>query len=432
MPILGLTPSVKPQRPAHFDIEKVIRPNILSLHPYRCARDDYQDGILLDANENSQGHSISLLGKTEELLSVLDANLHRYPDPSHDHIKARIAQLRSLPDPKHVFLGVGSDEVIDLLMRVCVTPGREKILITPPTYGMYTVCAHVNDVGIVRCNLNLNGDHGEGGENGRFSLVVNDIKAAASSDPTIKLIFLCSPGNPTGTLISLESLRSLLEYEPFKGIIVVDEAYIDFAGEDASAVSLIKDFGNLCVMQTLSKSFGLAGIRWVVLFLTVGRCALSGENHDLSLGLALAQPPLIQILTNTKAPYNVSTPTAQLALAALEQPSLAIMREKITLLLDSRKELAQSLAGLSYLGLGPIIGGNDANFLVVPVVDRVTRIPDNGRSQKVYKVLAEENGVVVRYRGGEPGCPGCLRITVGTPEENKVLLEKLQNVLEVL
>ncbi|KAI6121945.1 pyridoxal phosphate-dependent transferase [Pisolithus sp. B1] len=411
MPILGLAPSVQPQRPAHFDIEKVIRPNILSLHPYRCARDDYQEGILLDANENSQGHSISLLGKTEELLSVLDANLHRYPDPSHDHIKARIAQLRSLPDPKHVFLGVGSDEVIDLLMRVCVTPGCEKILITPPTYGMYTVCAHVNDVGIVRCNLNLNGDHGEGGENGRFSLVVNDIKAAVSSDPTIKLIFLCSPGNPTGTLISLESLRSLLEYEPFKGIIVVDEAYIDFAGEDASAVSLIKDFGNLCVMQTLSKSFGLAGIR---------------------LGLALAQPPLIQILTNTKAPYNVSTPTAQLALAALEQPSLATMREKITFLLDSRKELVQSLSGLGYLGLGPIIGGNDANFLVVPVVDKVTRIPDNGRSQRVYKVLAEENGVVVRYRGGEPGCAGCLRITVGTPEENKVLLQKLRSVLEVL
>ncbi|KAI6021676.1 pyridoxal phosphate-dependent transferase [Pisolithus microcarpus] len=376
MPILGLAPSVKPQRPAHFDIEKVIRPNILSLHPYRCARDDYQKGILLDANENSQGHSISLLGKTEELLSVLDADLHRYPDPSHDHIKARIAQLRSLPDPKHVFLGVGSDEVIDLLMRVCVTPGREKILITPPTYGMYTVCAHVNDVGIVRCNLNLSGDHGEGGENGRFSLSVNDIKAAVSSDPTIKLIFLCSPGNPTGTLISLESLRSLLEYEPFKGIVV---AYIDFAGEDASAVSLIKDFGNLCVMQTLSKSFGLAA--WA---------------------FALAQPPLIQILTNTKAPYNISTPTAQ-------------------------EELAQSLAGLSHLGLGPIIGGNHANFLVVPVVDKTME-----GSQRVYKVLAEENGVVVRYRGGEPGCTGCLRITVGTPEENRVLLEKLRNVLEVL
>ncbi|KAI6131454.1 pyridoxal phosphate-dependent transferase [Pisolithus croceorrhizus] len=343
MPILGLAPSVQPQRPAHFDIEKVIRPNILSLHPYR----------------------------------------------------SRIAQLRSLPDPKH-------DEVIDLLMRVCVTPGCEKILITPPTYGMYTVCAHVNDVGIVRCNLNLNGDHGEGGENGRFSLVVNDIKAAVSSDPTIKLIFLCSPGNP---------YRNIDIPRPFKGIIVVDEAYIDFAGEDASAVSLIKDFGNLCVMQTLSKSFGLAGIR---------------------LGLALAQPPLIQILTNTKGALqclHTNSPVGSRCLGAAFSCNYA---RKDNISLDSRKELVQSLSGLGYLGLGPIIGGNDANFLVVPVVDKVTRIPDNGRSQRVYKVLAEENGVVVRYRGGEPGCAGCLRITVGTPEENKVLLQKLRSVLEVL
>ncbi|KAG6330618.1 hypothetical protein ID866_8471 [Astraeus odoratus] len=411
MGILGLGPTTERQKPAHFDIEKVIRPNILSLHPYRCARDDYQEGILLDANENALGHSISALGQSEELLSVLEANLHRYPDPSFDHIKFRIAQLRALPSEKHVFLGVGSDEVIDLLMRVCVVPGREKILITPPTYGMYAVCAHVNDIGVVRCNLNLSGEHGEGGENGRFSLVVDNIKAAVTSDPTIKLIFLCSPGNPSGTLISLKSIRSLLDYEPFKGIVVVDEAYIDFAGEGVSTVSLIKEYGNLCVMQTLSKSFGLAGIR---------------------LGIALAQPPLIQVLTNTKAPYNISTPTAKLAMAALGDPSLKIMRQKIRTLLDSRKILAQSLAGLSHLGLGSIIGGNDANFLMVPVLNKETSMPDNGRSQAVYKALAEKNGVVVRYRGGEAGCTGCLRITIGTEEENELLLEQLQKVLEVL
>lgn len=172
MGILGLAPSSEPQKPAHFDIEKVIRPNILSLHPYRCARDDYQEGILLDANENALGHSIL---KSEEHLPALDADLHRYPDPSHDRIKSRIAELRSLPDTKHVFLGVGSDEVIDLIMRVCVAPGREKILITPPTYGMYAVCAQVNDIGIVRCNLNLSGERGEGGKDGRFSLLVEDV-----------------------------------------------------------------------------------------------------------------------------------------------------------------------------------------------------------------------------------------------------------------
>ena len=156
MPILGLSPSLGPLAPAHFDIEKVIRPNILALHPYRCARDDYQEGILLDANENALGHSIP--GGDSHLpsdfQSTLDLELNRYPDPSHPTIKARIANLRGLPKingAEHIFLGVGSDEVIDLLMRVCVIPGgKEKIITTPPTYGMYAVCAQVNDIGIVK------------------------------------------------------------------------------------------------------------------------------------------------------------------------------------------------------------------------------------------------------------------------------------------
>jgi len=184
MAILGLAPSSTPTRPAHFDIERVIRPNILALHPYRCARDDYSTGILLDANENALGHSISaeptpqLNGNYSpaEIDPILGLDLHRYPDPSHPKIKERIAELRSLPGTDHVFLGVGSDEVIDLLMRVCVAPGREKILITPPTYGMYSVCAQVNDVGIVKVNLELTAEGGEGGEKGRFSLRVDEVR----------------------------------------------------------------------------------------------------------------------------------------------------------------------------------------------------------------------------------------------------------------
>ena len=176
MPILGLAPSSEPTKPAHFDIERVIRDNILALHPYRCARDDYQDGMLLDANENALGHSIEASSQIPpELQRTLGANLNRYPDPSHDEIKSRIATLRGLPSGKHVFLGVGSDEVIDLIMRVCVAPAREKILITPPTYGMYGVCAQVNDIGIVRCHLNLSGSEGEGGERGRSSLLVEPV-----------------------------------------------------------------------------------------------------------------------------------------------------------------------------------------------------------------------------------------------------------------
>ncbi|KAG6867517.1 hypothetical protein C0993_001780 [Termitomyces sp. T159_Od127] len=409
MPLHGLPASSAPLQPAHFDIERAVRPNILALHPYRCARDDYQHGVLLDANENALGHSI--VPETQD--DTLALPLHGYPDPSHPGIKARIAALRGLPGPQNVFLGVGSDEVIDLLQRVCVAPGKEKILITPPTYGMYAVCAQVNDVGVVKVPLQLGGEHGEGGERGRFSLRVDEVKKAIDADPSIRLIHLCSPGNPTGTLISLSAIRSILEYPSFTGVVVVDEAYIDFAGAtDHSAVSLISEFANLVVMQTLSKGFGLAAIR---------------------LGIALAQPPLIQVLTNTKAPYNVSTPTATLALTALSPASLALTQTKIQTLLAGRAGLLTSLAGLADLGVGPAIGGNDANFVVVPILSRSgDGRPDNKRALAVYKSLAEEKGVVVRYRGGEMGCEGAIRITVGSEEENAFLLQKLKEVLTVL
>ena len=156
MPILGLPPSSEPVYPAHFDIETAIRPNILALHPYRCARDDYQEGILLDANENALGHSIS--ANSDSLIDdFLQLNLNRYPDPAQVQIKQRLAELRGVKGPENIFLGVGSDEVIDLLMRVCVAPGKESVLITPPTYGMYSVCAQVNDVGVVKVPLNVEG-----------------------------------------------------------------------------------------------------------------------------------------------------------------------------------------------------------------------------------------------------------------------------------
>jgi histidinol-phosphate aminotransferase len=315
MTILGLEPSSTPTGPAHFDIERVIRPNILALHPYRCARDDYSSGVLLDANENAHGHSISLSESTKPQLNgdshidinldadidrILGLDLHRYPDPSHLKIKSLIAEIRGLPSPEHVFLGVGSDEVIDLLMRICVAPGREKILITPPTYGMYAVCAQVNDVGITRANLELSADGGEGGDKGRFSLRVDEVslvlafcprrflnrsigqvKKAIDADPSIKLIFLCSPGNPTGTLISLGSIRAILDYVPFKGIVIVDEAYIDFSEPGSSAASLIAEYANLCVMQTLSKSFGLAAIRYIPLYSLPPRGFLILPHSDL-------------------------------------------------------------------------------------------------------------------------------------------------------
>ncbi|KAF7792056.1 hypothetical protein EIP86_003084 [Pleurotus ostreatoroseus] len=420
MTILGLEPSLYPKKPAHFDIERVIRPNILSLHPYRCARDDYSEGILLDANENALGHSIPSPYKVQdasaalnkELEHTLAMDLNRYPSPTHDPIKSRIAAIRSLPGPEYVFLGVGSDEVIDLLMRVCVAPGKEKILTTPPTYGMYAVCAQVNDVGVVKVPLELSGNNGEGGVSGRFSVKLGEVKKAIDADPSIKLVFLCSPGNPTGTTIPLSVVRELLEYEKFKGIVVVDEAYIDFAGEDASAVSLVQEYANLCVMQTLSKSFGLAAIR---------------------LGIAIAHPALIQILMNTKAPYNISTPTAALALSALSPEAVASMHEKARRLVAGRLWLINALKEFAPLGLGAIIGGNDANFILAPVLEKSgSGKPDNKRAHAVYKTLAEEEGVVVRYRGSEPGCEGCLRITIGSEEENETVVRKLRELLQKL
>ncbi|EKM57051.1 uncharacterized protein PHACADRAFT_254578 [Phanerochaete carnosa HHB-10118-sp] len=418
MHVLGLDPSLYPAKPAHFDLEQVIRPNILALHPYRCARDDYSQGILLDANENALGHSIPCHSQTQdasaalgkELEPTLKLDLHRYPSPTHDPIKSRIADLRKLPGIEYVFLGVGSDEVIDLLMRVCVAPGREKVMTTPPTYGMYSVCAHVNDVGIVQVPLELSGINGEGGETGRFSLKIPEIKKKIDADPSIKLIFLCSPGNPSGTLISLSAIRSLLEYEKFKGIVVVDEAYIDFASDDASAASLVTEYGNICVVQTLSKGFGLAAIR---------------------LGIAMAHPALIQVLTNTKAPYNISTPTASLALAALSPEAVAAVRKKVATLIESRAWLLRALASLPPGNLGPAIGGNDANFVLVPVLEKGgSGRPDSVRAQRIAKTLAEEEGVVLRFRGHEPGCEGCLRITVGSSEENETVVAKLREVFQ--
>ncbi|KAJ2919023.1 hypothetical protein MD484_g1469, partial [Candolleomyces efflorescens] len=461
MPILGLSPNQPPSFPEHFDVESVIRPNILALHPYRCARDDYSEGILLDANENALGHSIvqdtdgltpeeSASPLTRGIEDTLALPLHRYPDPVHLPIKQRIASLRSLPSPETVFLGVGSDEVLDLLIRVFVQPGvgpdgqgrsYDKILITPPTYGMYSVCAQVNDVGVVKVPLRVREEDvggQEGGKTGRFSLDVDALKAAVIHEQrelgnTIKIIFLCSPGNPTGTLLDPESIKEVLEWSEFKGIVVVDEAYIDFVGsgeaDDAkmdeeinkkSAASLVGKYHNVVVTQTLSKSFGLAGIR---------------------LGIALASVPIVQILSNTKAPYNISVPTAHLALKALSPESLSLWRSNVRTLTKSRISLIQSLKDLSKqndnnLGVGPIIGGNDANFVLVRILEKAKgdkeRKPESVRAQQIYRRLAEQMGVVVRYRGNELGCDGCLRITVGTEEENAMAVEKLQEAMKLL
>jgi len=303
-------------KPAHWNIERAIRKNILALAPYRCARDDYDQGILLDANENALGHalpaqngtavdspslslslplassdppsSLPLPPSLARTASFDDLDLHRYPSPTHYDLKQRLRELRGLPSEHNLFLGVGSDEVIDLLFRIACVPGKDRALVCPPTYGMYSVCAQVNDVDIVKVDLDVEG--------GAFRPKVDEVRprlalslslpsstdilylapqinrtlsAAAKSANPIKLIYLCSPGNPTGTLIPLDDVRAILANPDYEGLVVVDEAYIDFADKSKSAVELLVNEGwsNLVIMQTLSKGFGLAAIRSVPLSL---------------------------------------------------------------------------------------------------------------------------------------------------------------------
>ncbi|KAF1798477.1 histidinol-phosphate aminotransferase [Mucor lusitanicus] len=372
-----------------FDLSKIIRPNIMALKPYRCARDDYSEGVLLDANENAYGPSLT---------TQHDGDLNRYPDPYQSQVKERILKLRNLKSTKNLFLGVGSDEVIDLLIRVACVPAHDKILITPPTYGMYSVCAQINDVQVVKSPLNV--------ENGAYQLDLDNLFDTLKSNPETKIVFLCSPGNPTGTCLGHKSIRAVLESD-FKGLVVVDEAYVDFVDhEEGSVATWVEQYPNLVVMQTLSKSFGLAGIR---------------------VGIAVGHPDVIQILNNTKAPYNIGTPSALVAAEALSDAGLAKMYDYRKRLIDQRGVLIEKLPQID--GTGRILGGNDSNFVLVEILDADTKKPSNDRAQKVYSMMAEKLGVVVRFRGMEYGCEGCLRITVGTEEENVTVLDMLKKAL---
>ncbi|KAJ3203686.1 histidinol-phosphate transaminase [Entophlyctis luteolus] len=374
-----------------FNLETAVRPNILKLAPYRCARDDYDSGILLDANENSFGPASSL--HAEERLQ-----LERYPDPHQAELKRLLCDFRGIPSPDNFFVGVGSDESIDLAIRVFCQPARDKILICPPTYGMYSVCANINDVGIVKVPLDVSG--------GKFSLVPSKIKKALAADKTIKVVFLCSPGNPTGTLLQQEEIKEILDFAEYEGVVVVDEAYIDFCKKPSSVAKWVSSYPNLIVIQTLSKSFGLAGIR---------------------VGIAISTPQIARIFNNTKAPYNVSTLASRVAISALQKQGIETMTLNVQRIWKQRDVLIESLRKFSKVGA--ILGGNDANFVVAQLVNSEGK-PDNSLALSVYKRLAEVEGIVVRFRGNELGCEGCLRISVGTDDENKILLEKLRLIFQ--
>ncbi|KAI5965655.1 HIS5 [Candida pseudojiufengensis] len=391
-----------------FDLNTLVRPNILTLEPYRCARDDFKVGILLDANENTHGPALSEISETEKFLE-----LNRYPDPHQHELKQQIINFRnSKPNQyseqpleiENLCLGVGSDESIDMLLRCCCKPGEDKLLICPPTYGMYNICATINDVEIVRIPLTVPD----------FQIDSNAILNKITEDPNIKLLYLTSPGNPTAKLINVESIIDLLKRSSSKwnGLIVVDEAYIDFTlpnGSYSQSMStLVNQFPNLVVLQTLSKSFGLAGIR---------------------LGITYTNKKLSKLLNSMKYPYNISSLTSNVALKATTKEGISIMQDYVKKIIEQREIVLNKILDLKYVGKN--LGGKDANFILVEILDKFGK-PSNEIASKLYNTLAVDNSVVVRFRGNELNCFGGLRISIGTEEENKTLLYKFERVLNEL
>ena len=342
----------------------LIRPSVERMQPYSSARDEFEGmaPVMLDANENSLG-------------SVGPDDFSRYPDPHQRAIKVDLGQLKAVA-PNQIFLGNGSDEAIDLLVRLTCTPGQDGIVICPPTYGMYEVAANLNEVRVERLPLTPD-----------FQLSADAAEKLAQS--TAKLVFLCSPNNPTGNLLAQEAVETILR--TFKGLVVVDEAYADFA--DASSwTTRLAEFPRLVVLQTFSKAWGLAGLR---------------------LGVAYAAPALIAYLNKIKPPYNISAATQQHALAALAAaPRLPKMRAA---LLAGRIWLAERLPQLPVVER---VFPSDANFLLVRFNVDATGVYDQLRAR----------GIVVRNRTTQPGCAGCLRLTVGTPAENAQLLDALTEI----
>jgi histidinol-phosphate aminotransferase len=330
--------------------------------------------------------------------------LNRYPDPHQHELKAQLCALRNTKThtsktigPENLFVGVGSDEAIDALIRAFCKPGENKILTCPPTYGMYSVSACVNDVGIVKVPLK---------PAPTFDLDVEAMYKTLEEDKSVKLTYICSPGNPTGSLIPKEQVKKILDQPTYNGIVVLDEAYIDFAPENSSLAELVSEYPNLVVLQTLSKAFGLAGIR---------------------LGAAFASAEVAGLLNAMKAPYNIPEPTSVLARQATGNEGLAVMRKNVAELNRLRDVMLSEVGKIA--GIGRLRGGTASNFLLMEILNEKGE-PDNVTALAVYEKLAGQRGVVVRFRGKEHGCLGCLRITVGTQKECERFLEEIKQVIQ--
>ena len=345
-----------------FDIDKIVRKNIEKLQPYSSARSEYRGDaeVFLDANENSYG-------------SPLDDNYHRYPDPLQWSLKLEISKIKGVP-PQNIFIGNGSDEVIDIAFRIFCNPAEDNVIICPPTYGMYKVCANINDVEVREVLLTKD-----------FQLNVEGILSA--TDEHTKLLFICSPNNPTGNDMNRMDIELLLNN--FPGIVIIDEAYINFSRQKTFIQELV-EYENLLVMQTLSKAWGLAALR---------------------LGLGFASEKMIDLFNKVKPPYNVNLSSQQLGIKALA--NIKEVNAHIIDILEQRNWIHAQLQQFKFV---QIIYASDANFILVKVDD----------ADKLYQYLLLHR-IIVRNRSKEPLCYNCIRITIGTPQENQKLINTLKS-----
>lgn len=345
-----------------FDINQLVRSNIKKLVAYSSARDEFsgEAKVFLDANENSLG-------------SPLLKWYNRYPDPHQRAIKQKLSVIKGIA-PEHIFLGNGSDECIDLLFRCFCEPGKDNVIICPPTYGMYEVSANINDVAVKKAPLLED-----------FQLDLVHLETLV--DANTKLIWLCSPNNPTGNALNRTDIEMVLNN--FNGIVVVDEAYINFA-KQKSFIQELTDYPNLVVLQTLSKAWGLAGLR---------------------LGMAFASAAIIEVLDKVKPPYNINQATQELVLKALDE--VGQVNDMIRLLVDMREALAEVFRSMPTVEK---VYPSDANFLLVKIKD----------ARKIYEFLLGK-GIVLRDRSNVTLCEDCLRITIGTEQENTVLVDAMQD-----
>lgn len=351
----------------NFSVQKLLRENIRRLTPYSSARDEFTGiaQVCLDANENSLG-------------SPLVKWYNRYPDPYQRQLKEAISKIKNIASD-HIFLGNGSDECIDVLYRCFCTPANDNIIICPPTYGMYEVSANINDIAIRRAPLLPD-----------FQLDLVHIETLI--DDNTKMIWICSPNNPTGNAMHREDVETVLNN--FNGIVVVDEAYINFS-KHKSFIQELTDYPNLVVLQTFSKAWGLAGLR---------------------LGLAFASPEIIGVMNKVKPPYNISEAAQQLALQALQ--NVDQVNDMIYELVNMREALKEVLKGFPFVEK---VHPSDANFLLVKT----------NNAKQAYQFLLSKS-IVVRDRSNVLLCDDCLRITIGTEEENTKLVDALIEYSETI